>query len=290
MPDVYDLEIGRARRRDARRGDRHSHRDVTQPRRCGGSRRSAEPRPAQPRDHLRLLAAGRRGRAARRPGRELVHVRHLGLAPGRARRSAARTRSASCRTGWAATRELLHPLPSFGRWLLRRGLFDPTSRLGRLIGAAAHAVRRGRAGVATPSRAATCKVFEEIGYEFARYLEASDLEASSPDCAPASPPDGQRLLRAAFTRYHAAASRADPKARTELAAARQPGDRPARADAPAAGDPRGARRARTSPPRSSAGGCAAGRRPRVAARRRPGSPRPSRARSPSSRARRSRTR
>ena len=30
-------------------------------------------------------------------------------------------------------RSLLHPLESFGRWLLRRGLFDPTSRLGRAM-------------------------------------------------------------------------------------------------------------------------------------------------------------
>ncbi len=38
------------------------------------------------------------------------------------------------RAGPLAPRELLRPLTSLGRWLLRRGLLDPSSRLGRVIG------------------------------------------------------------------------------------------------------------------------------------------------------------
>jgi hypothetical protein len=97
-------------------------------------------------------------------------------------------------------RDLLHPLQSAGRWLLRRGLFDRGSRLGRLtarlytpfdaIELASDAVARGN-----------LKVFEEIGYEFARYLAGED---------PA-------VLRTAFARYDALARETDPKTRAELA-------------------------------------------------------------------------
>jgi hypothetical protein len=65
--------------------------------------------------------------------------------------------------------ELLHPLRSFWRALLRRGLFDRTTRLGRLVWSlhtpfdafelASDAVARGN-----------LKVFAEIGLQFARYL------------------------------------------------------------------------------------------------------------------------
>src|SRR4029453_18278117 len=63
----------------------------------------------------------------------------------------------------------MHPIASFWRWLLRRGLFQPNTRLGRMIGRlhtpfdafelASDAVARGNR-----------KVFEEIGLQFARYL------------------------------------------------------------------------------------------------------------------------
>ena len=71
--------------------------------------------------------------------------------------------------------ELLHPLRSFWRAVLRRGLFDRHSRFGRLVWRlhtpfdafelASDAVARGNR-----------KVFAEIGLEFARYL-ALDFEA-----------------------------------------------------------------------------------------------------------------
>ena len=97
-------------------------------------------------------------------------------------------------------RDLLHPLRSFGRWLLRRGLFDRDSRLGRLtarlhtpfdaIELASDAVARGN-----------LKVFEEIGFEFARYLAGEEPE----------------VLRTAFARYDALQRETDPKTRAELA-------------------------------------------------------------------------
>jgi hypothetical protein len=69
-------------------------------------------------------------------------------------------------------RSLLHPLESFGRWWLRRGLFDSTSKLGRFmkrfhtpfdaVELASDAVARGN-----------LKVFEEIALVFARWLSGN---------------------------------------------------------------------------------------------------------------------
>lgn len=68
------------------------------------------------------------------------------------------------------------------------------------------------------------KVFAEIGLEFARFLTLFDDEL--PDSAkfadflaslrPGDPPEGQRLLRDAFTHYHAALAETDVKTRAEL--------------------------------------------------------------------------
>ena len=106
-------------------------------------------------------------------------------------------------------RDLLHPLASFGRWLLRRGLLDPGSRIGRLMGrlhTPFDAVERASDAVARGNR----KVFEEIGFEFARYIESDDLDAFLAGLREGDPPDGQSLLRSAFTRY---ARRPDPQSR-----------------------------------------------------------------------------
>ena len=69
------------------------------------------------------------------------------------------------------------------------------------------------------------KVFEEIGREFARF-NAEFLQDAAPDddklrrfCAtlrPGEPPEGQRYLRQAFTRYYQSFFVTDPKARAEL--------------------------------------------------------------------------
>jgi hypothetical protein len=77
-------------------------------------------------------------------------------------------------------------------------LFDPDSKLGRLT-AQLHtpfdAFERTSDAVARGNR----KVFEEIGYEFARWLaEEPGFIDSLRD---GDPPDGQRYLRSAFRRY-----------------------------------------------------------------------------------------
>jgi hypothetical protein len=68
------------------------------------------------------------------------------------------------------------------------------------------AIERASDAVARGNR----KVFEEIGFEFARYLEADDLDAFLAGLREGDPPDGQSLLRSAFTRY---ARATDPQAR-----------------------------------------------------------------------------
>ena len=96
--------------------------------------------------------------------------------------------------------ELLHPVSSLGRWLLRRGLFDPSSRLGRLtsrLHTPFDALELASDAVARGNR----KIFTEVGYEFARYLETDDLDAFLGDLRDGDPPDGQRLLHSAFRRY-----------------------------------------------------------------------------------------
>jgi hypothetical protein len=100
------------------------------------------------------------------------------------------------------SRWMLHPFRTLGRWLLRRGLFQRGTRLGRLMRElhtpfdaferASDAVARGN-----------LKVFEEIGLGFARYLDGDQ-------------PEGHRLLRQAFAHYDRLQRDRDPKARAEL--------------------------------------------------------------------------
>ena len=120
--------------------------------------------------------------------------------------------------------QFLHPLASLGRALLRRGLFDPQSRIGRLT-AQLHtpfdAFERTSDAVARGNR----KVFAEIGLEFARYLrevppgaraDSRELRAFLGALRPGEPPDGQRYLVQAFTRYAGAAAQTDERARAQL--------------------------------------------------------------------------
>jgi len=68
------------------------------------------------------------------------------------------------------------------------------------------------------------KVFEEIGYEFARFLilfvdggsDEARLAAFCEDLRAGEPPDGQRWLRQAFTHYHQALAVPDAWARVEF--------------------------------------------------------------------------
>jgi hypothetical protein len=62
------------------------------------------------------------------------------------------------------------------------------------------------------------KVFEEIGREFARFLELPDAEPATflEGLRPGEPPDGQDYLRQAFTAYAAAFDESDPRVRAQL--------------------------------------------------------------------------
>jgi hypothetical protein len=113
------------------------------------------------------------------------------------------------------SRWLMHPIATLGRRLVRRGLFQRETRIGRMTAelhtpfdafeSASDAVARGN-----------LKVFEEIGLEFARYLHSRPPEAFLAQLRPGDPPDGQGYLRRAFERYERRRNERDPKARTEL--------------------------------------------------------------------------
>jgi hypothetical protein len=68
------------------------------------------------------------------------------------------------------------------------------------------------------------KVFEEIGYEFARFLglfaagrpDAAQLASFYDGFQPGDPPQGQHYLRRAFTHYVQALDAADPRAKAQL--------------------------------------------------------------------------
>ncbi len=109
---------------------------------------------------------------------------------------------------------LLHPIRALWRRLLRRGLFQPETRIGRLtaeLNTPFDAFERASAAVARGN----LKVFEEIGLEFARYLNESPPDLDH--LRPGDPPEGQRYLRQAFMHYERLRFEQDPKARAELA-------------------------------------------------------------------------
>jgi hypothetical protein len=69
------------------------------------------------------------------------------------------------------------------------------------------------------------KVFEEIGFEFARFLstclsdtlfDADEIARFCNDLRPGDPPDGQRYLRQAFSRYYQSFFEPNAQARAEL--------------------------------------------------------------------------
>jgi len=113
------------------------------------------------------------------------------------------------------SRWLLHPIATLWRRLLRHGLFQRDTRIGRLTDElhtpfdafehASDAVARGN-----------LKVFEEIGLQFARYLH-DDPPRFLAGLRPGDPPEGQRLLSQAFARYERLRFERDPKRRAELA-------------------------------------------------------------------------
>jgi hypothetical protein len=127
-------------------------------------------------------------------------------------------------------RRTLFPTPLFavaekiGRWFVRRGLFNPNDRLGRL----ANAIHGPLDGLEAASREIALgnqRVFEEIGYEFARFLamrggdathSVAGLAEFTAGLRPGAPPNGQDNLKQAFASYYAARFTTDPAARAQL--------------------------------------------------------------------------
>ena len=120
--------------------------------------------------------------------------------------------------------ELLHPIDSFWRLLLRWGLLQRDTAFGRWV-ASLHtpfdAVQLASDAVAEGN----LKVFAEIGLAFADYLAQCPAEAA-PDSAevvafidglrPGPPPDGQDYLKSAFVAYQAQGTVADRVQRAQL--------------------------------------------------------------------------
>jgi hypothetical protein len=116
---------------------------------------------------------------------------------------------------------ILAPLASLSRLLLRQGLFQPETRLGRIVSqihTPFDAFERASARVAEGN----LKVFAEIGGEFARFIATVPLDAreDSPEFAafaaglrPGPPPDGQDLLKEAFAHYQRQRVETDKAAR-----------------------------------------------------------------------------
>src|SRR5262245_38410527 len=104
---------------------------------------------------------------------------------------------------------VMAPLASLSRVLLRKGLFQPETRLGRIVSqihTPFDAFERASARVAEGN----LKVFAEIGREFARFMATVPIDAreDSPEflafaagLRAGPPPDGQDLLREAFGYY-----------------------------------------------------------------------------------------
>jgi hypothetical protein len=105
----------------------------------------------------------------------------------------------------------LAPVESVWRVLLRRGLLNPSTRLGRLVRAIPgplDAIERASDALAKGNQL----IFGEIGVEFARYLAARDMDEFF-----AGFRDGDRpYLRRAFEHYELAAREPDAHRRAEL--------------------------------------------------------------------------
>ena len=124
------------------------------------------------------------------------------------------------------TSERPHPIRSIWRALLRRGVFQPSSRLGRLV----RAIHTPFDALETTSDAVArgnLKVFAEIARAFADWLHICPPDATIHSTAftsflntlrPGDPPDGQMHLQQAFTAYQRQRIESDPQRRAELVA------------------------------------------------------------------------
>jgi hypothetical protein len=122
-------------------------------------------------------------------------------------------------------RWVLHPIATLWRRLLRRGLFHRDTRIGRLT-AALHTPFDAFECASDAVASGNLKVFEEIGFEFARYLQECPPDAAAESLPfqrflgqlrAGNPPEGQHYLRQAFARYERRRFERGPQARVELA-------------------------------------------------------------------------
>ncbi len=116
---------------------------------------------------------------------------------------------------------LLAPLQSLYRMLLRKGLFEPDTKLGRAVSeihTPFDAFERASEAVA----AGNLKVFAEIGREFARFIatvpvdarhDSEEVRAFIAELRPGPPPEGQDYLKEAFAHYQQQREEADPAGR-----------------------------------------------------------------------------
>ena len=124
------------------------------------------------------------------------------------------------------TSERQHPIRSIWRSLLRRGVFQPTSRLGRLV-RAIHTPFDALEATSDAVARGNLKVFAEIARAFADWLHICPPDATIHSTAftsflntlrPGDPPDGQIHLQQAFTAYQRQRIESDPQRRAELVA------------------------------------------------------------------------
>ena len=123
----------------------------------------------------------------------------------------------------ARRRWLLHPVATLWRRLLRRGLFQPGTRIGRLT-AELHTPFDAFEHASAAAARGNLRVFEEIGLEFSRYLDEcmsdppveEQVRRFLDSLRPGDPPEGQRYLRQAFEHYERMRVERAPKVRAEL--------------------------------------------------------------------------
>jgi hypothetical protein len=122
--------------------------------------------------------------------------------------------------------ELQHPIRSIWRALLRRGVFQPTSGLGRIV-RAIHTPFDALEATSDAVARGNLKVFAEIARAFADWLNMCPADATIHSAAftsflntlrPGEPPDGQVHLQQAFIAYQRQRIESDLRRRAELVA------------------------------------------------------------------------
>lgn len=119
---------------------------------------------------------------------------------------------------------LLEPLQSVNRWLLKKGMFEANTKLGRII-KEIHTPFDAFEKASDAVAEGNLKVFAEIAEQFAHYLQSvpASAEINSPEMnafldglKPGLPPAGQDYLKQAFMCYQNLQSEKDPVNRIAL--------------------------------------------------------------------------